>query len=360
MAYSDQDILTKINDLLLNINEQYTSLEKDNLSDNVTDLLMLSAQAKYLALHLEILAKKQRYLGNSVENKHEIFTPELDHTEKEADDQEVFNEIQELNTDGNEFSSISKEGEETQSHEEDIETNNNSLDSLVNSGTDTAQKLDTPEEEESLTEMDQYKFEGQHNQSSEYTSISTEDDPTEEAEAQELADASEAVTVGPEDENKEPETSFTDQVVKQEIVEQEKNIVIEEESSISEQNENVDEKTEPVKPTRPLTLNELIQQQKKAGLTNVNQFNTNSSKPTSDQVVDLKSAVSLNDKLLFIKDLFNGYSLAYSEAIELLNRFDNFSEADAFLQTNYSLKNNWASKPQTVDKLYEVLRKKYQ
>ncbi|WP_140939073.1 hypothetical protein [Sphingobacterium lumbrici] len=113
---------------------------------------------------------------------------------------------------------------------------------------------------------------------------------------------------------------------------------------------------EAVKPSRPLTLNEMIQQQKQTGTNFTQQFQTSTS---SDRILDLKSAISLNDKLLFIKDLFNGYSLAYSEAVELLNRFDNFAEADAFLQSNYALKNGWSEKPQTVDKLYVILRKKF-
>ncbi|MGV3707177.1 MAG: hypothetical protein ACO1NU_17530 [Arcticibacter sp.] len=76
-------------------------------------------------------------------------------------------------------------------------------------------------------------------------------------------------------------------------------------------------------------------------------------------IADLKSGVSLNDKLLFIKDLFNGYSLAYSEAMEILNRFDTFESADNFLKSNYAAKNNWAAKQGTVDKFYEVLRRRF-
>ena len=109
-------------------------------------------------------------------------------------------------------------------------------------------------------------------------------------------------------------------------------------------------------PSRPLTINELIQQQKQAGVNVTQQFQTSTAK---EKVVDLKTAVSLNDKLLYIKDLFNGYSLAYSEAVELLNRFDSFAEADAFLQSNYALKNGWAEKSQTVDKFYALLHKKF-
>ena len=79
----------------------------------------------------------------------------------------------------------------------------------------------------------------------------------------------------------------------------------------------------------------------------------------SRQVKDLKGMISLNDKLLFVRDLFNGYSLAYSEALELLNRFDNFEAADNFLKQNYATKNNWADKQDVTDKFYEVLNRRF-
>ncbi|MFI5160379.1 MAG: hypothetical protein ACHQHN_03840 [Sphingobacteriales bacterium] len=76
-------------------------------------------------------------------------------------------------------------------------------------------------------------------------------------------------------------------------------------------------------------------------------------------VSDLKQAITLNDKLLYIKDLFNGYNLAYSEAIDILNRFSTFEEADNFLKTNYAVKNHWDTKQATVDKFYALLERRY-
>ncbi len=100
------------------------------------------------------------------------------------------------------------------------------------------------------------------------------------------------------------------------------------------------------------TVNELISSQLNHTTTLAGQFN-------SQPVKDLKSLINLNDKLLFIKDLFNGYSLAYSEAIELVNRFSNFEAADKFLKSNYAAKNNWDDKQNTVSKLYELLKRRY-
>jgi hypothetical protein len=76
-------------------------------------------------------------------------------------------------------------------------------------------------------------------------------------------------------------------------------------------------------------------------------------------ISDIKLAITLNDKLLYVKDLFNGYNLAYSEAIEILNRFNTFEEAQRFLKTNYVTKNNWESKQATADKFYALLKRRY-
>jgi len=76
-------------------------------------------------------------------------------------------------------------------------------------------------------------------------------------------------------------------------------------------------------------------------------------------IKDLKSAINLNDKLLFVRDLFNGYSMAYGEAIEILNRFNKFEEADQFLKLNYYAKNNWEAKQSTADKFYGLLQRRF-
>jgi hypothetical protein len=87
---------------------------------------------------------------------------------------------------------------------------------------------------------------------------------------------------------------------------------------------------------------------------------TSYTEQAAQPVTNLKAAITLNDKLIFIKDLFNGYSLAYSEAIEILNRFNTFEEANRFLSKNYTAKNNWDSKPETSEKFYALLKRRYE
>ncbi len=111
---------------------------------------------------------------------------------------------------------------------------------------------------------------------------------------------------------------------------------------------------EPIAPEQqaPLTLNQRLAAQSQGG-------NTATQPAATKPVGDLKGTISLNDKLLFVRDLFNGYNLAYSEALELLNRCKTFDEADKFLKANYAAKNNWANKQATADKFYTLLSKKY-
>ncbi|WP_090982702.1 hypothetical protein [Pedobacter suwonensis] len=87
--------------------------------------------------------------------------------------------------------------------------------------------------------------------------------------------------------------------------------------------------------------------------------NAKSNEPVKAPIADLKQAINLNEKLLFIKDLFNGYNLAYSEVIDIINKMSSFEAADSYLQHNYAAKNNWANKQATVDQFYELLNRRF-
>jgi hypothetical protein len=117
--------------------------------------------------------------------------------------------------------------------------------------------------------------------------------------------------------------------------------------------DKVEEKVVQPSSTAPRpTLNDLLA----ASSQKSNNYNQESS---SQPVTDLKKAVNLNEKLLYIKDLFNGYNLAYSEAIDIINKLPDFRSADNFLQNNYAIKNNWQAKQATVDKFYALLKQRF-
>lgn len=105
---------------------------------------------------------------------------------------------------------------------------------------------------------------------------------------------------------------------------------------------------QPISSTPAPSLNDLLAKR-----------HANNEEPIKAPIADLKQGISLNEKLLFVKDLFKGYNLAYSEAIDIVNKMNSFEAADSFLQTNYAAKNDWASKQATVDQFYELLNRRF-
>jgi hypothetical protein len=106
---------------------------------------------------------------------------------------------------------------------------------------------------------------------------------------------------------------------------------------------------EPAQEAKP-TINDLLADRPEATL---------ATKFESEPIADLKAIINLNDKLVFVKDLFNGYSLAYQEAIDTLNKLGSLEEAKNYLNENYAQVNDWASHETTVTRFYELVSKRY-
>ena len=332
MATSKDQLFEKIDNLLIDINSKYLELKSVDTVDPI-ELTLLSGSIDYLSHHIKAL----KYLkdesaanddteisagGFQQEVKATIFTPQTQIEDEVADSQDTVEEI------ASEAAPEQSEAEESPAAEEPEVVAETEEDVAV--------------EQHETTSADAAPVEDK------VEDISNSAQPAAESEVVAPQEEVSTSNVVVEDERQ----VFVPNV--QEIVEPAKEPTLEEVAASIEQ-ETAPQQEEV--PSRPLSINELIQQQKMAGKNLTQQFNTSTNR--SERVLDVKGAISLNDKLLFIKDLFNGYSLAYSEAIELLNRFDNFAEADAFLQSNYALKNGWSEKPQTVEKLYAVLRKRF-
>ncbi|PVH26420.1 hypothetical protein [Sphingobacterium corticibacter] len=344
MSYSENDVLAKVGDLLVEINEEYATVQEQEGQLAVVQLGMLAAKAKYLAAHFELLAqlsvKQPEVTSDSAEaqaTEEIIFTPATAKADEKEDSQQTVAEIA-----PDQEEPKAENAPETQPEPEPVEEE------------PVEEEIEEPQPEEEEPEVEEPEV-----------AEEKEEEPAKEEERAPVAPEPEAPKVQSTERQPESEPSISawrnvaEEKTAEEPAKEEAAVVnsVVEESRTIELNQPQKSEEAPAASSRPLTLNEMIQQQRRAGLTNANQFKTPATK--TEQIVDLKTAVSLNDKLLFIKDLFNGYSLAYTEAIELLNRFDNMAEADAFLQANYSLKNNWASKPQTVEKLYHILQKKF-
>jgi hypothetical protein len=76
-------------------------------------------------------------------------------------------------------------------------------------------------------------------------------------------------------------------------------------------------------------------------------------------ISDLTRAIGLNEKFLFIKVLFNNDSEAFTEALKLLNNFENFAAASHFLFDNLANKYNWDKNAESVAKFIELVQRRY-
>jgi hypothetical protein len=80
-----------------------------------------------------------------------------------------------------------------------------------------------------------------------------------------------------------------------------------------------------------------------------------STKLQSKPIKDINSAIGLNDKFIFIKELFGNNKEHYHETVQVLNNFDTFENAIEFLNGNF----NWDSDDPNFERLKELVRRKY-
>lgn len=76
-------------------------------------------------------------------------------------------------------------------------------------------------------------------------------------------------------------------------------------------------------------------------------------------ITDLVKSIGINDKFLFIKELFNNNGEDYNEAIQLLNNFSSLPHAFDYLEV-LSQKHHWDETSSASLKLYDLIRRKFQ
>ncbi|QNL47675.1 hypothetical protein H8S90_12620 [Olivibacter sp. SDN3] len=393
-----QNIFEKVGSLLKELTEQYEFLENNPQEQEGVHLELLEANMTYLMGHITIL-KKLTFIGDRAEevqgdvsadtaDKFDLgaqivadspsddvgYEDEPDEDEHAAEPASTEEEAKPILKDETEESALNyvdqQQVEETYFTPATASTEEKAEEFKLEDKRDKKEeetRQEAKEEEKTSDFNDEKEFKPAEPVVSEQEEPSVESSDKsvkEEQESDHPVTETKAEREEIEDEGKQKVETKSDQVV-----EEERSVKISTNDSSEESQNKVEEEPESAPdetPKRPMTLNELFsaqrkQEQKKPEISATaarSAFNA-PQQGIKRNATDLKSAVSLNDKLLFIKDLFNGYSLAYTEAIELLGRYDNFEDADAFLKSNYAEKNNWASKQATVDKLYIILRQRF-
>jgi hypothetical protein len=303
MMMNKKEIFKKVGGIISELNEQfeYLSQNPDNL--NELELELFAANADFLSDHISILLKLNA--GSSEKLK--------ENTISEIKNEEIRNVV-----------SVSSDSKEEEVYEEEVEE---------------VEEVNIPDWKFGIENESVVSFDFEEKNTDELF-----DRPLTEEEMRVIDEKTKLKTI--------PEPEADEQWENREELENLQHVISEEPPEVVQVNTTNSEPVSLVEEeTQPLTLNEILSAQSSQS--------TVSSQFSQRQSKDLKGLISLNDKLQFVRDLFNGYSLAYSEAIELLNRFDSFEAADNFLKQNYASKNSWAEKQDVADKFYEILNRRF-
>jgi hypothetical protein len=77
-----------------------------------------------------------------------------------------------------------------------------------------------------------------------------------------------------------------------------------------------------------------------------------------NKIIDLRNTIGINDKFLFINELFEGNMRIYDEAIQKLNTSTTIAQTDLLL-LDLKIVYNWDSESPTVKKFVELVRRKF-
>ncbi len=80
-----------------------------------------------------------------------------------------------------------------------------------------------------------------------------------------------------------------------------------------------------------------------------------SSRIKSNPISSIRNAIGVNEKFLFLNELFDGDKKVYDDTLTILDSSNNFNEAYNYLIENF----RWDMDDETVQQLLELIRRKY-
>jgi hypothetical protein len=76
-------------------------------------------------------------------------------------------------------------------------------------------------------------------------------------------------------------------------------------------------------------------------------------------IQDLRKAIGINDRYLFISDLFRGDEPMYERSIKTINSFDVYSDAEHWMNRELKVKLGWDDNRDTVNHFYQLVRRRF-
>lgn len=80
---------------------------------------------------------------------------------------------------------------------------------------------------------------------------------------------------------------------------------------------------------------------------------------TEVPIRDLRKAIGVNDRFVFINELFRGDEVAYERSIKTINSFSIFAEAEYWIQRELKVKNSWDAGNELVTQFYQLVKRRF-
>ena len=82
-------------------------------------------------------------------------------------------------------------------------------------------------------------------------------------------------------------------------------------------------------------------------------------KLTDSPIRDLKKAIGVNDRYLFINELFRGDEVMYERSLKTINSFRMFPEAEYWIERELKVKLGWEEHKTTTKHFYHLVRRRF-
>lgn len=80
---------------------------------------------------------------------------------------------------------------------------------------------------------------------------------------------------------------------------------------------------------------------------------------TDTPVKDLKKAIGINDRFLFINELFRGDETMYERSLKTINNFHIFPEAEYWMERELKIKLGWNENQLLVKQFYQLVKRRF-
>lgn len=117
----------------------------------------------------------------------------------------------------------------------------------------------------------------------------------------------------------------------------------------------------PTIPEPKAEINHVLNEQKNTSLNEKLKENKNElfDSLAETPVRDLRKAIGINDKFLFINDLFRGDETMYERSIKTINAFSIYPEAEYWIKRELKLKLGWDDRNATVKQFDQLVKRRF-